>query len=252
MPQDEETLQKLGISGTAAKVYLALLKLGSSTADRIAQQSGTYKANAYQALERLAESGLASSFYEGRKRFFMPTDPEKLPGILEEMEAKGRQRFEEMRQELSNLLPRLEAAYKSIREKELFEIYRGRKAYKALMNEISKEKPQVWKGFGNLQVQEYFPLESHRWFRNVKMLLFSTKTPEVLARLEEAKKFAAVEISWLPKEIFMPVVWVVFGENVLIIIYEPEIIVLRIKSSQVVSTFSNQFEYLWKKYTKAE
>lgn len=84
------------------------------------------------------------------------------------------------------------------------------------------------------------------------MLLFSTKTPEVLARLEEAKKFAAVEISWLPKEIFMPVVWVVFGENVLIIIYEPEIIVLRIKSSQVVSTFSNQFEYLWKKYTKAE
>jgi len=50
----------------------------------------------------------------------------------------------------------------------------------------------------------------------------------------------------------MPIVWVIFGENVLIALYEPDIIVLRIKSKQVVSSFSNQFDYLWKKYQEKE
>ena len=66
--------------------------------------------------------------------------------------------------------------------------------------------------------------------------------------MKEAEKTTKVDVIWLPKEVYMPIVWVVFGENVLIIIYEPDIILMRIKSEQVVKTFSNQFDYLWGKY----
>ncbi|MFH1588813.1 MAG: hypothetical protein ABIA76_05755 [Candidatus Diapherotrites archaeon] len=80
--------------------------------------------------------------------------------------------------------------------------------------------------------------------------MFSTKSDEVLHLMKEAQKSTDTKVTWLPKEIHMPIVWVVFGTNVLIIIYEPDLILLRIKSDQVVKTFSCQFDYLWKKYNK--
>ena len=241
-------LQKFDISPTAAKVYIALLELGKASADKIAKRAETYKANAYDALEKLAKIGLVSSIFEENRKLFYATSPEKLPLIIEELQERQSLRIEELKKELSDILPQLKAKYESVKEKELFEIYRGRKAYKAVINEITKEKPGYWKGFGNFQIQAFFPIDFKKWFRNVPILLFSTKSPEIIERMHEAEKTTKVDVIWLPKEVYMPIVWVVFGENVLIIIYEPDIILMRIKSEQVVKTFSNQFDYLWRKY----
>ena len=241
-------LQKFNISPTAAKVYLALLELGKSSADKIAKRAGTYKANVYQALEKLAEVGLATHIFEENKRFFIPTNPEKIPSVLKEMERKQQEKMQLLRKDINKLMPQLKAKYNSIKEKELFEVYRGRKAYKAIIEEILREKPKVWKGFGNFQIQEAFPIEYQRWFRKVPFRLFSTKTKEVEKLKKEAEKTCDVKVTWLPKEVYMPIVWVVFGNNVLIIIYEPDLILLRIKSEKVVKTYSSQFDYLWKKY----
>jgi len=241
-------LQQFNLSPTAAKVYIALLELGKSSADKIAKRAGTYKANVYQALEKLAEVGLATHIFEENKRFFIPTSPEKLPNVLEEMERKQQQKIQSLRKDLDKFMPQLNAKYNSIKEKDLFEIYRGRKAYKAVIQEILKEKPKVWKGFGNFQIQEAFPIEFQRWFRKIPLHLFSTKTPHVKKLKIEAEKTSNVQVTWLPKEVYMPIVWVVFGNNVLIIIYEPDLILLRIQSDKVVKTYSSQFDYLWNKY----
>ncbi len=241
-------LQKLDLSPTASKVYLALLELGKATADKIAKRAATYKANTYDALGRLSEFGLVTVIYEENKKFFIPTNPEKLPQILQEKQEGEIKRSEELKKDLQKIMPQLKAKYQSVKEKELFEIYRGRKAYKSILNEIVKESPKHWKGFGNFQVQQFFPIEFQRWFKQVHIQLFSNKSEEVVKRIKEAKKITSAEVIFLPKEVYMPIVWVVFGSNVLIIIYEPDIIILRIKSQQVVKTFSNQFNYLWKKY----
>ena len=243
-----DILEKFEISGTASKVYIALLEIGKSSADKIAKKIGTYKPNVYDALKRLQEIGLCTVIHEENKKLFLATNPAKLPQILEDIKQSKISKIDELKKEISSLMPELSAKYNSIKEKELFEIYRGRKAYKAIMNEIVREKPKIWKGFGNLQVQGFFPVEFQKWFKTVNIKLFSNKSKEVEQRLKESKKITKVEISWLPKEVYMPIVWVIFGENVLIIIYEPDIIVMRIKSKQVVKTYSNQFDYLWKKY----
>ena len=117
-----------------------------------------------------------------------------------------------------------------------------------MIMDILHEKPKYWKGFGNLQVQEFFPYDFPKWFKKTKFMLFSTKSEIVLKRLKEATKTTKVEIKWLPKELYMPIVWTLFGSNLLLLIYEPEIIALRIKSEQIVNTFSNQFDYLWNTY----
>lgn len=243
-------IQKFGLSSTSAKVYMALLELGRASADKIAKRVGTYKPNVYDALKKLEETGLSTYIYEENKKLFIPTNPEKLPQILEDMKEQQISKIEELKQDINKLMPQLKGKYDSIKEKELFEVYRGRKAYKSIINEILKEKPKYWKGFGNFQVQASFPIEYQRWFRKVPFRLFSTKTKEVIKRMKEAKKTCDVKVTWLPKEVYMPIVWVIFGNNVLIIIYEPDLIMMRIKSEKIVKTFSSQFDYLWKKYNK--
>lgn len=243
-------LTRFNISPTSAKVYIALLELGKATADKIAKRVKTYKPNVYDALDKLAEKGLSTYIYEENKKFFIPTNPDKLLQIVENIKEEQISRAEALKQDISKLMPQLKAKYESVKEKELFEVYRGRKAYKAVVQEILKEKPKVWKGFGNFQIQSAFPIEYQRWFRKVPFHLFSTKTKEVIKRMNEAKKTCDVKVAWLPKEVYMPIVWVVFGDNVLIIIYEPDLIMMRIKSEKIIKTFSSQFDYLWKKYNK--
>jgi sugar-specific transcriptional regulator TrmB len=243
-----EILTRFNISPTASKVYIALLELGKSSADKIAKRAETYKANVYDALEKLSQLGLVSYVFEENKRLFIPTNPKKLPQMIEDIKEKQFRTIDELKRELNDIMPQLKAKYESVKEKDLFEIYRGRKAYKSIINEILKEKPKIWKGFGNFQVQAFFPIDFQRWFKNVEIKLFSTKSDEIIKRMKEAEKTTSVQVIWLPKEVYMPIVWVIFGDNVLIVLYEHDLILMRIKSEQIVKTFSNQFDYLWKKY----
>ena len=248
--QETMLLQQFGLSPSAAKVYLSLLELGQASADKIAKRAKTYKANVYDALDKLAEVGLSTYIYEGNKKRFIPTNPEKLPQILEDMKQEQLSKMETMKKDITALMPQLKAKYGSIKEKELFEVYRGRKAYKLVIEEILREKPEVWKGFGNFQIKEAFPLEYIHWFKQVPFRLFSTKTKKVEALKKESEKSCDVQVTWLPKDVYMPIVWVVFGKNVLIIIYEPDLIMMRIKSEKVVNTYSSQFDHLWEKYNE--
>src|SRR3990167_99938 len=98
-------LQKFDISPTATKVYIALLELGKASADKIAKRAGTYKANAYDALEKLAGLGLVSHIFEENRKLFIPTNPEKLPQIIEEIREKHSQKMQELKNELNKIMP---------------------------------------------------------------------------------------------------------------------------------------------------
>lgn len=248
MPSEECTsiIMKFDISPTGAKVYLALLELGKSSADKLAKRVGTYKSNVYDALDRLMDRGLATYIIEENKTLYIPTNPEKLTNVVEETKQKIIARYEELRNSLEQIMPKLLSSYNSVKEKDLFEVYKGKKAYKAMILDILRENPKYWKGFGNLQVQEFFKIDFPKWFKKVKFRLFATKSELVLKRLAEARKSTRVEIKWLPEDLYMPIVWTLFGDNLLILLYEPDILALRIKSEQIVKTFSNQFDYLWK------
>ena len=192
--------------------------------------------------------GMVTYIIEGKKKRYIPTSPEKLVNAAEQAKQREIERYDALKTDLQRIIPQLITRYNSVKEKDLFEVYQGPKGCRAMINEILKEKPPYWKGFGNLQIQEFFPNEFKRWFKNTTFMLFSTKTDTVIARAREARKTTKVKIIWLPKEMYMQIVWTVFGDNLLIIIYEPEMIVLRIKSEQVVKTFKEQFYYLWKKH----
>ena len=84
----EESLAKLGLSPNESKCYLALLKLGSASANEISRKSGIHRVSVYDALRGLHEKGLVSQITKENKLLFEAGNPEKIMEIIREKEAE--------------------------------------------------------------------------------------------------------------------------------------------------------------------
>src|SRR3989338_3643963 len=122
-----DELKIIGLSENEARVYLALLELGSATAQEISRKSGIKRATPYVQLEALAELGLVTSFEKtaankkglpagkagASKTYFRAEDPEYLVKIIErEKKTAG-----ERERALGDVLPKLGKLYSSAGER---------------------------------------------------------------------------------------------------------------------------------------
>jgi len=71
-------LQDLGLSEKEARVYLAALELGQTTADKLAKHAKVNRSTTYVQLESLMKVGLMSTHEERKKTVFAPESPELL------------------------------------------------------------------------------------------------------------------------------------------------------------------------------
>lgn len=84
-----DELKKIGLSENEAEVYIALLELGSATAQEIAAKSGIKRTTIYVQIEALMKMGLVTSFEKemskgkAPKTYFRAEDPEHLKNIVE-------------------------------------------------------------------------------------------------------------------------------------------------------------------------
>ena len=77
-------LQNLGLTDKEAKVYIALLRLGSASAYAIAEESGLKRPTTYIILDELRKKGLANKVPRAKKQIFIPRSPEEYFASLEE------------------------------------------------------------------------------------------------------------------------------------------------------------------------
>ena len=75
---DTQVLQKLGLTVAETKVYLALLKLGSTTIGPVVDESGVSRSKIYHILDRLHKRGLIASIIIGKTNYFNATSPKKI------------------------------------------------------------------------------------------------------------------------------------------------------------------------------
>src|SRR3989344_3560466 len=106
-PIIENNLVRVGLTKNEAKVYLALLKLGSATVVEITKTAKVHRVNVYDVIERLTEKGLISSVIQTDKRIFQPADPDQLLELIKEKEEL-----------LINILPSLRAEFEIKKEKQ--------------------------------------------------------------------------------------------------------------------------------------
>lgn len=160
---DAREFEKIGLTSGEAKVYLALLKSGSSTTGPLVDLSGVSRSKIYHILGRLIEKGLVTYILESQTKYFQATDPSRLLSYL----ASRAQELEEHRRLVTALLPQLEA-YKKLGVREEAEIYHGFAGVKAARELALKElrKGDTFYCFGankiNLKPLQGFWEDFHR------------------------------------------------------------------------------------------
>ncbi len=123
-----QVLEELGLSEAEAKVYLALLEIGSTLAGPVIKKTGLHRGTTYQILQRLIEKGLVSYVIKAGKRYFEAADPNRFLQILKEKEEK-----------INEILPSLKLKRETSKEKQEVNVYSGYLGIKTACENILEE-----------------------------------------------------------------------------------------------------------------
>ncbi len=91
-------LKDFGMSDNEVEVYLALLKTGSVTANKIATITGMKRSTTYDNLALLTNKGIVSSFIKDNVHYYKAADPDALVKIIDERKAQMQKIIPELRQ----------------------------------------------------------------------------------------------------------------------------------------------------------
>ncbi len=147
-----EDLKKYGLSEKEARLYIALLKLGPSTVNNIAEEADIVRTTTYEILKKLREEGIVASMTLNNILNFEAADPEKLAQILDE-----RKKY------VTNILSNL----KNLRTKELdrprSEIFEGKNGVKTVFQILLEKKKPLYAYSNNTAMVNLVPYFS-RYF----------------------------------------------------------------------------------------
>ena len=227
-------LRENGLSDSEANVYLSLLKLGEATVAEISQSSGLHRTNIYDSLEKLKEKGLASYLSKDNKQFFRAAEPENLLTYLQEKE-----------EAINKFIPDLKKIQSKIHEKVTVEVFKGPQGIRSALKDILATKKEVIGYSVSGQLRKYLPEFAKYYFREQAkykiMHRFIYTTGVTKPSLEKYYK-----IKYLPKEFSSTTINISYDDKILNIIYQPEMVAIRIKSKPLVEDFRRHFELLWK------
>ena len=99
----ELELEQIGFNKSEIKVYLTLLKIGSSTTGPIISESRTANSKIYEVLDKLIHKGLVSYFVKGNVKYYKATNPRMLLNYLDERKEK----IEKEKEKINELIPSL-------------------------------------------------------------------------------------------------------------------------------------------------
>lgn len=98
------SLVELGLTEKQAKVYVANLFLGPTSAQKIAEQAGVNRPTTYDILEELSRVGLVSRSNDSSKTVFIPASTEALQDFMSQQAAEAERR----QNKFQELLPQLQ------------------------------------------------------------------------------------------------------------------------------------------------
>lgn len=147
-----DELATLGINGRQAKVYIALLQLGPTTAIEVAKTTKLHHPTVYDVLENLKERRLVSENNSSGKRIFVAEDPEHL-----------RENEESRQRALDSLLPSLKELYQGSGAKPKIRFYEGVEGILTVHEQLLAVKSKEYFYFGS--VQEMFKTSGEKFLK---------------------------------------------------------------------------------------
>ena len=237
----KEELRDFGLTDNEIRVYLTLLKLGSSNPAKIAEKTGFSRPYVYDVLERLLDKQMVSTVLRKNKRHYRALEPDRLVELT-------RQKMEN----IERIVPELMRIKSSVKEDIKVELHRGKYVYKILLNDILailKPGDEVLI-YGTddetlIKLDRYTPIYLRQYLRRIVKLGISERLigKEGSLIVPEAK---TTKYKFLPEKIIGNTAFEVYGDKVAIFLWgDPNYLIL-IENKKVADSYRNQFEILWR------
>lgn len=233
-----QTLAELGLSDGEIKVYLALLKLGSSPVSKVKEETTLHRTTIYDFVEKLLNKGLINYIVKSGVKYYNATDPVKLLEFLKEKQRK-----------LEKILPELEKLAKFQQEEVSVEVYKGKEGLKTILADTIKQSLKSNKEIIGMGVDDGY------WKKNLpvyieqfqRMLKENNIQERILTKRNSDYYFDQKQTNYryLSKDLFSPLSTLVYGDKIQIAVWEPSIMSVVIKSKVLAKAYKKHFEGLW-------
>ena len=237
-------LDKIGLAGNESKVYLALLSLGSALAGEITKESEVNRTNVYDALDKLVEKGLVSYVIEANRKYFQAAPLKNYTYYLEEK----KKTIIDKKKLLTNIIPELEKIRQISKDTHEAILYRGRKGIKSIAEDIINTKQEMLVFGAEGKFVELFTHYAENWHtRRAKAnIVIKIIFNELLRNKKENadKKWKKAAIRFTKQETTPSTTWV-YGDKVVVIIWEENPLATLIRSKHVAASYKEFFKVLW-------
>jgi sugar-specific transcriptional regulator TrmB len=241
-----ELLEKIGLTKSEAKVYLALLELGSTTKGPIVSASGVSSSKIYELLDKLADKGLVSSVVTAGVKHFEAAPPSRILDYLQQKEKE----IKLMESRVEKVLPELELRRALSGPGSETQVFKGMKGAETSFEDILKElKPgEEYYVLGISKITpsfEKFVVDFHK--KRAKKKIKCKIIVNELARKTGLKLdvIPLTKVRYLREELFTPVVFIVYGQKTLISL-GLDLIFIQIKSRNLSAGLKAYANYMFK------
>lgn len=239
---DTKILKDAGLTETEIKVYISLLELGATSAGRIVEETGIYRKNLYDALNKLIEKGLVTYVIENKIKFFQPKNPDNLITYLDEQKAK----VDEKKSEIEKLLPELKTKFNSLTPEIEAEIYRGNDGIKTILKECLNHKEVLFIGATG-DVENRMPYFWPQYNKKREKLQCKWK----LLLVHEAKKKPITKSKYYEYKVLPEIlsglnVIYIYGDYVANVLWLEKPLAFVIKHKTLANNYRKYFDFLWK------
>ena len=250
---ETEVLRNIGLTENEIKIYISLLKSGSSTAYEIGKKTGIYRVHVYDKIEQLMDKGLVTQVYKGAKKYFQPTHPTKLKQYIEDK----KKQIEKQEKDVESIIPKLEAFTNLPREDTVVEVFKGREGLKyclrdtvrSLKDKHKNEKCIYIMGIDDKKYNENLPIFMKQYFRDLRKYKIPEKVITVKKKgvfLFSKKTAPGTTYRYLEEKQFNPTNTFVYANKVVIVSWGTPVTAIMIKNEEIAKTHKNHFEHLWK------
>lgn len=237
-----EVLKQFGLTEKEARVYLALLELGASSVQKIAQKAGIARPTTYDILESLKNQNLASIFEKGEVKYYSPTDPARIVEIAKQKS-----------ETIEDVFPQLKALYGMPVEKPKVRFYEGTEGMKIILEENlkdSKENFTIGSAEDLFATLEYFP----EFVRKRVKLGIPTKV--ILRESEKARERQKLgpkelrEVKIIPAKYEYHAMTMIFGHKIAMFSFKKDYVALLIESKELAEMQKALFQLIWENIAK--
>ena len=232
----ESILMDIGLTKNEAKIYCALIELGSSSAGRLAEISKIHRANVYDALERLFEKGIVSYVMKDKTKIFEATDPKNLLGFLKEKEDV-----------LKEVIPQFELARKFNPKSNEAQVFEGVSALMRILYNFLEYKQEILVyGLPKVAPEMVTPhgINPYHEFRaKNKVVMKHIYNQNAQQRIAYLNKLPYTEAKYLPLEYNSLVSTFICGDEVVLTTWTKPMVSIRIVNKLLAESYRNYFYF---------